>query len=371
MEQELNYLDSKNLLIKDLNSLGCNLLRDDSDMDFGLIDKSKEEKVYSYLINDGFICTSRDSKKMNFKKFIDSKLVDVDVEINTRYLKQYFYDIEIKEEFEKEYFINPEKNQVAMKTIRYMMLLRGKQTKYKNFFLQNQKTIEKNSFFLDKLTQNPFKRDIDFDTFMKIVQVNKIEVIKNIRFKYILYFIFLKIKYKLIKRKGQIIAIDGVDGAGKTTIIDILTKELDKPSIYMGERGFRYEKFYKSKKHILLKPISFFGQYLEKIYRAIKARSLANRYGFVICDRYHQDTDTKIKWLKYINKIFFLFYPKPDKYIVFWNNPDIILSRKHEVTREYIENINKNKEAIYKGAIFIKNDNIDDTLNLVLKEIYA
>ena len=373
MEQELNYLNSKLQLIKTLNSMGCNLLRDDADIDFGLINKEREEEVYNFLINEGFICTDRDSKKMNFKKFVDTKIMDVDVEINTSYLKQFFYDIDIKKEFEEEYFLNPEKHQVAMKSLRYMMLLRANDEKYRNFFYTNKEEIIQNNFYLDKLTKIPFKSKIDFDIFIKVVSIDKKMIFRNLKLKYILYFFYLKIKQKITIRKGKVIAIDGVDGAGKTTIIEILSRELLKPYLYMGERGFIYENFYKKKKSIFLKPFSLAMQYGEKIYRAFKAKKLAKQHGFVICDRYHQysETATSIKYIKLFNKIFFSLYPKPSKFIVFWNTPEVILSRKQEVTREYIENLNKNKEKIYKNAIFIKNDNIDNTLNLVLKEIYA
>jgi len=374
MEQELSYLSKKQDLIDSLNLLGCNLLRDDSDIDFGLIDKSKEEEVYSFLVSEGFVCTGRDSKKMNFKKFINSKIVDVDVEINTKYLKQFFYDIDIKKDFEEEYFKYPNKNQVAMKTLRYMMLLRAKENKYRDFFYKNREEIVKNSFYLDKLTKNPFKQNIDFETFIKVISIDKKSMIKYLKVKYLFYFIYLKIKLIFRIKSGKVIAIDGVDGAGKTTIIEILSKELERPSLYMGERRFKYEKFYrKENKHILLKLVSLMGQYIEKIHRAFNAKKLAKRYGFIICDRYHHysKTASTIEVINLFNRFFFTFYPKPTKFIVFWNTADVILSRKQEVTREYIENLNKNREEMYPNAIFIKNDNIDDTLNLVLREIYA
>ena len=373
MGQELNYLNKKEILINKLNSMGCNLLRDDSDIDFGLIDKKREDEVYNFLIDENFICTGRDKSKMNFKKFIESKIIDIDIEINTKYLKGFFYDIDIIKEFEDEYFKNPKRNQVGMKSLRYMLLLRGKISKYKIFFEKNRDIIEENNFYIDKLTKSPFRKKINFNIFFDVVQGNKVTILKYLKWRYIFYFIWIKIKFKLLKKRGLVIAIDGVDGSGKTTIIEILKKELSKPTIYMGERGYKYEKFYRREKHILLKPLSLIGQYIEKIYRAIKARKLAKLYGVVFCDRYHQysKTASSIKWIDYWNRLFFSFYPKPDKYIVFWNTSDIILSRKQEVTKEYIDELNRNKESIYKGAIFIKNDNIDDTLNLILREIYA
>ena len=162
MEPELNYLDSKRILIEKLKQLDCNLLRDGNDVDFGLLDKNREEDVYKLLIAEGFICTSRDSSMMNFKKFICSKLMDVDIAINTKYLRTYFYDIEIKKEFEKMYFKDPKKHKLAMNTVRYFMLLRAREKKYKEFIYLNRVSIEKNNLYLDLLTKTPFKKSIDF-----------------------------------------------------------------------------------------------------------------------------------------------------------------------------------------------------------------
>jgi thymidylate kinase len=375
MGQKLSYLDKKNLFIKKLNSLGCNLLRDDDDIDFGLVDKTKEDDIYNYLSKEKFICSSRDTKKMNFKKFIDEQILDIDVDIdmNTKYIQQYFYDIEIKKEFQIEYFNSPKKYQIAMKCVRYMMLLRAREPKYKLFFLQNRDFLQENNFFIDKLSISPFKKDFTFDEFIKIISADKLYLLKYVRLKYILFFIFKKVS-TLFKIRGKIVAIDGVDGAGKSSLIKILSDSLNKPTFYMGERGFLFDKIYKNpNKSLLMKPISFFLKYMEKIYRYIQVYKASKRYSIVFTDRYHRYSKTAMKntYMDFFNKLFFRFYPKADIYIVLWNEADVILKRKQEVSKEYIEEFNATKEKEYKDAFFIKNDNIDDTLNLILKRIYA
>jgi len=375
MEQKLTYLDEKEILISKLNSIGCNLLRDDSDIDFGLLDKKRENEIYDFLINENFVCTGRDKSKMNFKKIIECKIIDIDIEMNTKYLKQYFYDIEIKESFEDEYFKNPDNNQIAMKTIRYLMLLRGRQEKYKKFIIDNKEIIIENNYFIDRLTKSPFKKNIqiEFDTFLKVLMAGKKALLENISFKYIMYFIWIKIKNRLFKTRGKIIAIHGVDGVGKSTVISVLARELNSPYLYMGERDFIFESFYKKKKFFFIKPLSLIGQYVEKVYRYIKAYNMSQRNTFIFCDRYHRysRTATSNRFIDNLNKIFFFFYPKADIDIVLWNESDEILKRKQEVTKEYIDTFNEEKEKYFKGAFFIKNDDLDVTLNKILKIIYA
>jgi thymidylate kinase len=254
-----------------------------------------------------------------------------------------------------------------------MMLLRAREPKYKLFFLQNRDFLQENNFFIDKLSISPFKKDFTFDEFIKIISADKLYLLKYVRLKYILFFIFKKVS-TLFKIRGKIVAIDGVDGAGKSSLIKILSDSLNKPTFYMGERGFLFDKIYKNpNKSLLMKPISFFLKYMEKIYRYIQVYKASKRYSIVFTDRYHRYSKTAMKntYMDFFNKVFFRFYPKADIYIVLWNEADVILKRKQEVSKEYIEEFNATKEKEYKDAFFIKNDNIDDTLNLILKRIYA
>jgi hypothetical protein len=141
----------------------------------------------------------------------------------------------------------------------------------------------------------------------------------------------------------------------------------------MGERDFIFESFYKREKFFIKKPLSLIGQYAEKVYRYIKVYNMSQRNSLVFCDRYHRysRTATSNRFVDILNKIFFFFYPKADKNIVLWNDADEILKRKQEVTKEYIDNFNEEKEKDFKGAFFIKNDDLDATLNKILKIIYA
>jgi thymidylate kinase len=371
----MTYLSEKEDIISYLTSNGCSLLRDDNDIDFGLLDDTKRDSIYHDMLKMGFICTNIEDMKLNFKKFIESKLLDIDVDtqVNSSFLKQLFFDIKIDNVFELAYLQTPEKYQVAMKSVRYLLLLRGGIKKYSDFFYQHQDEIYKNNFFLKYLTKNPFRRDIDFTTFMKIVKMDKVSLIKNLKFKYILYFGWLKVKYLFFKRRGKIISIEGVDGAGKSTIIEILAKELQKPTFYMGERGFRFDTFYSRPKSIFLKPFAYLMRNSEKLYRYMIVYKASKSHSVVFTDRYHRFSKTahNYKFLQYLDKIFFFFYPRADISIVLWNSTDVILSRKQEVSKRYIEEFNQNKEQDFPNAHFIKNDDIDTTLNSILRVIYA
>jgi thymidylate kinase len=371
-EQELNYLSEKKGIIKTLKKLECTLLRDGDDLDFALNNIERKRELFIYLTSQGYICTSFDLYKMNFKKFVDRKVIDIDIEFSTKYLKQYFFDIEIKREFEKEYYQEPKLHEKTMKTLRYMLLLRGKNKKYKDFLNNYSSQIQKSHFFLDKLTKNPFKKELGFDDFIKVVALDKVALLRNIKFKYLLSLLWRKFEVVLFLKRGKIVSIDGVDGVGKSTIIDILTDQLQKPSLYMGERDFKYENFYKRKKSSFLKPISLFLQYHEKISRYLKAFKLSKRSSLVFCDRYHRysKTATSSGLTDYLNRLFFYIYPKQDVDIVLWNTSEVILSRKTEVTASYIEDINSNLRQNYPNAVFIKNNSLDTTLNEILHQIY-
>jgi thymidylate kinase len=373
MEQELTYLSEKKEILSQLKDMGCNLLRDDGDIDFSLINMDKKEDIYRYLSKKDFVCTGKDTIKMNFKKFINSKVVDIDIEMSTKYLNALFYDIDIKKDFEILYFNYPQNYQTEMNTLRYFMLLRGNGKKYSDFFYQHEEEIYNNNYFLKYLTKNPFKREVDFDTFMKVVKMDRIALIKNLKIKYVFYFVWLKIKYLFFKKRGKIVSLEGVDGAGKSTIIEILSKELQKPYFYMGERGFKYDYFYNSQKSIFLKPIAYFMRNGEKLYRYLVVYKASKSHSIVFTDRYHRFSKTahNYKILQYLDKIFFFFYLSADISVVLWNTSDIILSRKQEVSKLYIEEFNKNKERDFPNAIFIKNDDIDTTLNKILRAIYA
>ena len=358
----MNYLD--NIIQTLQEKYSCNLLRKGDDIDFGLLDISKREEILNFLKSEDFICTFNTKSKMNFVKFYNQKVIDIDIdiELNTDYLNQFFYDIKIKKEYQKEYFKNPKKMNIAINTLRYMLLLRGFDKKYYQFFIENRKIIEKNNYFLDYLNKSPFKKDINFDGFLKVISRNPVYMFKYLKFKYLLNYY----KVKLFRKRKFFVAILGIDGSGKSTIINHL-KQVGFKSVYLGDRSIKFSNFYKNR---YFKPISFLFQYFEKLFLTIKAKLYSYKYS-IVTDRYfYWDKKDSLKDKVYsflYNKLFV----KPDITFVLYNSPDIILKRKREVSKEEIEKFNKNIDNLpFKKIVKIKNDDIDTTLNLILKKLY-
>ena len=348
----MNYLDN---IVQTLQTqFNCNLLREGDDIDFGLLDISKKNDICDFLKIEDFICTLNTKSKMNFIKFYNKKIIDI--ELNTYYLTQFFYDIKIKKECQKEYFKNPKKMNIAIYTLRYMLLLRGFDKKYSQFFIENKEVIERNNYFLGYLNKSPFK---NFGVFLKVISLNLVYMFKYLKFKY--YY-----KVKFFRKRKFFITILGVNGSSKSTIIDHL-KQVGFRSVYLGYRSIKFSNFYKNR---YLKPISFIFQYFEKLFLTAKAKLYSYKYP-IVTDRYfYWDKKDSLKYKVYsflYNKLFI----KPDITFVLYNKPNVILKRKQEVSKEEIDKFNKHIDNLpFKKNVKIKNNDIDTTLNLILKKLY-
>ena len=88
----------------------------------------------------------------------------------------------------------------------------------------------------------------------------------------------------------------------------------------------------------------------------------------IITDRYYFQIEKDSLRGKIYDLLYNKLFIKPDIVIVLWADSEVILSRKQEMTQKDIELFNENIEKLpFKKSIKIKNDNIDDTLNEILK----
>lgn len=351
-------------LIKEIESFGAKLVREGSDLDFLLLDVKKRDKIKDFLLLKGFILFQEDEYSLNFKKYINAKLIDIDIDIDidTLFVKQFFYDVSTNTELKEKYYENPQKYTPCVNTLRYMLLLRGFNKKYLDFFYKNKEFIIQNNYCLKYLDKTIFRKDFkDFNAFLRVVKRNKLNMFLYIRFEYILRYY----KVKFLKKRAKLISFLGIDGSGKSTIIDIVSKDFGYKTIYLGDRSIKFSKLYQIK---WLKPLSIFIQYFEKLFRVGYWKFLTFRGKNIITDRYYfefrgNSFKSKIYGFLY-NKLFI----KPDLAIVFYNDADVILSRKKEVTKKEIENFNKNIDKLpFENMMKIKNDSLDDTLNQILK----
>jgi len=113
--------------------------------------------------------------------------------------------------------------------------------------------------------------------------------------------------------------------------------------------------------------IDFWILYIQIFYAKI-------RYEFVFFDR-HPKTEIypHSNMAQRAISILFFFYPSPKKNFILYSDPVTILSRKKERTKTEILELNRyilDDLSKSKRNIIIKNDDIDDTLNIILEYLY-
>lgn len=210
---------------------------------------------------------------------------------------------------------------------------------------------------------------------------------------------------KIFSSNGVVISFSGVDGAGKSTVIDLIKNELEqkyrkqivvlrhRPSLLPIISSFKYGKEKAEKiatetlphagnnQSKLSSIIRFTYYFLDYIIGQwyIKVKYLWKGY-VVLYDRYYFDfiEDAKrsnIVVNKSIAKWLYRFVFKPDLNIFLYASPDVILKRKQEVTAEKIVSMttnyknlfqkfnSKNKKSKY---ICIENIELDKTKEQVL-----
>jgi len=351
-------------IIKDLSSYHCKLVRSGSDYDFLLLDATQRDNVKTFLINKGFILFIEEKNKLNFKKYEQQKLIDIDIDtdIDTSFLKTFFYDIETTQALKQRYFTNPDSEKLCINAIRYMLLLRGFDKKYYQFFITHKDFILKHHFCLNYLSKNPFKKEFkSFEDFLGLIKRDTRLMFKYLKFKYIVQFY----KVKFFKKKAKLISFIGIDGSGKSTIIDILSRDFGYKSYYLGDRSIKLSKLYQIS---YLKPISIFIQYFEKLFRVSKLQLYTLRGKHIITDRYYFESNTTTLKGKVYNLLYNKLFLKPDIAIVLYADANTILKRKQEVSKQEIEEFNKHiKNLPFNNKVIIKNENLDTTLNQILE----
>lgn len=192
----------------------------------------------------------------------------------------------------------------------------------------------------------------------------------------------------------KIIVFFGIDGTGKTTIIDALKTRLseneeDSEIVYMGVArdrkipllGFLMDTYskmrwngrsenttYDLKKHGHRERNFFwlFVYYLELWVRYLSFKKIT-KTKYVLCDRYFYDG------LVYANKKNFNFFkkitPSPDHCFLLCVPPNIIMKRKDETRKEDIEVFYKKADLISKYFNIKKIDNTKE-INKVVDTIY-
>jgi len=283
---------------------------------------------------------------------------------------------------------------------------------YKALLYENKKNIYLNNFNHNyNADSTNIKQTFDFSNPKKKM------IIRYIKQKYslpIMSFIHQQINYlkdiivDLKQNKGFIVTFSGVDGAGKTTIIDIVKAQFEqkyrkdvvllrhRPGIfpilssikYGGSKNAELEATNrlprqgknKNKFSSLLRFSYYFLDYvIGQIY--IYFRYIL-RGKVVIYDRYYYDfiNDSRrsnIRLKREFIKSLFKFIYKPSFNFYLYNDPEVILKRKKELSAKDIIDLNKKYNSLFtefdsnqKGAyVQIKNDTKSTTITEIFHTI--
>lgn len=226
---------------------------------------------------------------------------------------------------------------------------------------------------------------------------------------------------KVDHERGVHFTLMGVDGAGKSSLIDALKQKLDQTKgikfkiVYMGPWGHSRSQIHKwlkgkqitlpkevsgnsvsSKEELLnklrpssiskmikgtIKAMVYYGSvYVELWYRYfVEIRPSLNKGHIILSDRYIYDLryiykKRVVKNYKLLRSLVCQLFPSPDRIIFLHNDPDVIFKRKPQLKKTEIELFqNLYIKALHKyEPILLKTDRDPDTLSSeILKEIFS
>lgn len=267
-------------------------------------------------------------------------------------------------------------------TIRHLQLLAGEDTKEAMSFTQDKQYQLKS--FIKKYNRNPFA---------------------FIRRKIAYYQDFVR---TALFHRGKVITFSGVDGAGKTTVIDIVSKRLKnkyrkdivllrhRPGVLPILSAIKHGSKAKAEQHAsvtlprqgknksklssMMRFCYYFLDYqIGQVYVYFK---YVLRGKVVVYDRYYFDfiNDAKrsnINLNRNFIKSLYRFIYKPDMNFYLFNDAETILARKAELSAQDINQMNAKYQDLFSeyqqrmksNYIKVKNDDLNQTISLIMGEL--
>ena len=180
---------------------------------------------------------------------------------------------------------------------------------------------------------------------------------------------------------GKIIAIVGIDGSGKSTLIDRL--KVESTHFYSNVKNSKKTKTIDKKSKKFASEFNFLVGtflkiYLPNLFNVLKFKFFGNRN--LIYDRYTYDylilLKRKRSFFRDILYVLFYYFPKPTLLVCLKVDPEVALKRKKEFDVNYLKNRQEelfkiiNKVSINELKIFDSSINVNQPYEF-LKEVFS
>jgi len=176
---------------------------------------------------------------------------------------------------------------------------------------------------------------------------------------------------------GVSLAFVGPDGSGKSFIIERMRHVGETRVIYMGDWFFAFQTVYN---HLLRVPspwnrLVYMIYPLENYFRYIKVVTWRLLGRIVLIDRFPGTNRNIVQrgLLGRLNALTYKMFPKPDLIVLLHAPPEVVFSRKQELTVDEIADIQAElRTALSKSQhLILDTEDLDRALNLLLAEIYG
>jgi len=343
------------------------------DIDF-LCKPGQRSLLVSFLQSKGFLVRENPGRGILAYIFINHDLFVIDIadSESQELLLCFNSDVKFKSNFIEEILVDEK----LEKFMRYVLQFRNKKDKFFNFVANNFDFYGQYLSDTTYLSKPIFKRNIVAKDVVSAMKRDFISMSRVLPFSRL-----IKIKFSMmmlhVRRfgTGKVIAFVGADGSGKTTAINKTWQVIGSHKIYMGDVNFKLQEFYN---WLLNKPLYFarliyIFMYIENWLRYLWILSRKIKGDIIITDRWpglnqHLKSNSK-KML--VHDFIYKFFPDADLYIFLSGNPEVIYSRKQELTVEEINILQKNMREKLKGKKYleVKNENLDESLMKILRKL--